>query len=565
MEVALTTGASLREAISWSKIDWSKAYRTVRRLQVRIVKAIQAGKKGKLRALQNILARSLSAKALAVRRVTENQGKRTAGVDGETWSTPTQKAAAINCLRQKGYRPLPLRRIYIPKANGKKRPLGIPTMKDRAMQALHLLSLDPIVETQADLHSYGFRKERCPADAIEQCFNILKNSNSPPWILEGDIKACFDQIDHNWLMANVPMHKAILHKWLKAGYMEQGRLNPTEQGTPQGGIASPALANFALDGLQKRLHQKFGQTTRAKRKAKLNLVRFADDFIITGSSKELLENEVKPLVEQFLAERGLELSPEKTVVTHIDQGFDFLGQNIRKYNGKLLIKPSAKSIKSFLAKVRHQINTHKQTTAGNLIRQLNPLIRGWSNYHRHICSKQTFSKIDHAIFLALWAWAKRRHSRKSSRWIWNKYFPMMGHRTGVFSGKYTNPNGKPQKIYLFQAHRVPIKRHLKIKAQVNPYDPVWELYLENRTTLKTMDDLKEQKLLLHLWRRQKGRCPLCQQMITKQTGWHNHHLVWRVNGGTDTLENRLLLHPDCHRQVHSPGFSVGKLRPSRGV
>ncbi len=251
---------------------------------------------------------------------------------------------------------------------------------------------------------------------------------------------------------------------------------------------------------------------------KLRVSPSSDWNIITASSKELLENEVKPLVEQFLAERGLELSPEKTVVSHIDQGFDFLGQNIRKYKGKLLIKPSAKSVKSFLDKVRNQINTNKQAAAGNLIRQLNPLIRGWSNYHRHICSKQTFSKIDYAIFLALWAWAKRRHPRKSSRWIRKKYFPMMGNRGWLFSGEITDPNGTPQRVYLFEAHRVPIKRHVKIRAEVNPYDPVWELYLENRTSLKTMDDLKEQKLLLHLWRRQKGRCPLCQQMITKQTG-----------------------------------------------
>jgi RNA-directed DNA polymerase len=494
MTVALTTGASLRETIIWSKIAWDKAYRTVRRLQVRIVKAIQAGKKCKARALQNILARSFSAKALAVRRVTENQGKRTAGVDGETWNTPTQKAAAIHCLRQKGYRPQPLRRIYIPKANGKKRPLGIPTMKDRAMHALHLLTLDPIAETRADRHSYGFRKERSPADAIEQCFIVLKNHNSPQWILEGDIKACFDRIDHNWLIANVPMDKAILHKWLKAGYMEKGRLNPTEQGTPQGGIASPALANFALDGLEKQLQTQFGH----KSKAQINLVRFADDFIITGSSKELLENEVKPLLEQFLSERGLELSSEKTLITPIDQGFDFLGQNIRKYKGKLLIKPSPKSLNALLNKVRGLIKTNQHTTAGNLIRHLNPLIRGWTNYHRHVCSKQTFSKIDHLIFQVLWAWAKHRHPRKSKQWIKKKYFSVIGHRQWIFSGEATNLTEKRQRVYIFQAHRVPIKRHIKVKGEANPYDPVWELYLENRTTLKTIDDLKEQKLLLQL-------------------------------------------------------------------
>jgi len=293
MEVALTTGASLRQPIAWHSINWAKVNRTVRRLQVRIVKAIQAGKRHKARALQYILARSFSGKALAVRRVTENRGKRTAGVDGETWNTPPQKATAINRLKTKGYTPKPLLRIYIPKSDGKRlRPLSIPVMVDRAMQALHLLTLDPIVETLADPNSYGFRSARSTTDAIGQCFISLKNRTSPRWVLEGDIKACFDELSQKWLEANVPMNKAILHKWLTAGYMEQNQLYPTEKGTPQGGIASPALANLALDGLEKRLHDKFGTSSRARNKTKINLIRYADDFIITGISREFLENEV---------------------------------------------------------------------------------------------------------------------------------------------------------------------------------------------------------------------------------------------------------------------------------
>lgn len=566
MEVVLaTTGASLREPIGWHQINWSKADRIVRRLQVRIVKAIQAGKKRKARALQQILARSTSAKALAVRRVTENRGKRTPGIDGETWSTPAQKAEAITRLKRKGYRPRPLRRVYIPKSRDKKRPLGIPTMTDRAMQALHLLTVEPIVETLADPNSYGFRKERGQADAIQQCFMVLRSSYSPQWILEADIKACFDQISHEWLLEKVPMDKAILHKWLKAGYMEHGTLKPTESGTPQGGIASPALANFTLDGLEARLREKFSRSTSAGRQAKINLIRFADDFIITGSSKELLEEEVKPLVEQFLTERGLELSPEKTQVTHIEQGFDFLGQHIRKYKGKLIIKPASTSVKTFLEKVRHLIKTNRQASAGQLIRKLNPLIRGWTNYHRHVCSKRTYTKIDYAIFQALWRWAKRRHPRKSNRWIKQKYFPAIGSRQWVFSGPVTNSKGTSIRLCLLSAQRVPIKRHVKIKAAANPYDPKWEPYFEKRLSFKMNEQLKGKDQLLHLWQRQEGKCPVCQQQITQQTGWHNHHIVWRVNGGPDTLNNRVLLHPNCHRQVHSQEFSGDQLRPSPGV
>jgi RNA-directed DNA polymerase len=428
MTAELTAGAVSHNTMDWPAINWQAAHENVRRLQARIVKATQAGKWGKVKALQRLLTHSFSGKALAVKRVTENQGKRTPGVDGEIWDTPTKKATALHSLKQHGYRPRPLRRVFIPKSNGKLRPLGIPTMSDRAMQALYLLALDPIAETQADPNSYGFRKERSCADAIDQAHIVLSHFAGAEWILEGDISVCFDRINHEWLEAHVYMNKAILRKWLKAGFMEKHVLHPTEAGTPQGGICSPVLANLTLDGLETRLREKYPKTGTPKRQAKVNLVRFADDFIITGVTKELLENEVKPLVQAFLQERGLELSPEKTRITHITDGFDFLGQHIREYNGKIIIKPSVKNFKTFLTNIREVIKGNAQAPAGYLITLLNPKIRGWANYHRYIASKHTFVKVDYAIFKALWRWAKRRHPDKDRRWIADKYFCSDGPR-----------------------------------------------------------------------------------------------------------------------------------------
>ena len=404
-----------------------------------------------MKALQHLLTHSFSGKALAVKRVTENQGKRTPGVDGEIWDTPEKKAQAIYSLKQRGYRPLPLRRIYIPKSNGKKRPLGIPTMKDRAMQALYLLALDPVAETQADPNSYGFRRERCCADAIKQARTVLSNRAGATWVLEGDIKACFDKISHKWLETHIPMDKGILRKWLKAGFMEKHVWHPTEEGTPQGGICSPVLANMTLDGLEARIREIYPKASYISRKVKVNLIRYADDFIITGVSKELLEEEIKPLVEDFLQERGLELSQEKTCITHITNGFDFLGQNIRDYNGKVIVKPSKKNVKTFLAKIREVIKDNAQATAGNLIALLNPKIRGWANYHQYASSKRTFTKVDHAIFEALWRWAKHRHPNKGRRWIKDKYFRSEGSRNWVFYGKQEGRDGKSYRVRLLSA------------------------------------------------------------------------------------------------------------------
>ncbi len=549
------TGASLRKPIDWHHIVWSKAYRNVHRLQVRIVKAFQEGKIRKARALQIILTRSFGGKALAVRRVTENKGKRTPGVDGEIWNTPEKKTEGIQSLRSKGYRSTPLRRIYIPKSNNKRRPLGIPIMKDRAFQALHKLALEPIAEETADWNSYGFRMKRSTADAIEQIFNCLSRKTSVMWIFEADIKSCFDKISHEWLLENVPMNKNILKQWLKAGFMEKNTFHKTEEGTPQGGIISPILANMALDGLEQKLQEEFSP------KDKVHFIRFADDFVVTGTTKELLEERVAPIVRDHIERRGLSLSEEKTKITHVREGFDFLGHNIRKFgNGKLIISPSKKNFKNCLDKIRGIIKKSHNTNPFDLICKLNPIIRGWANYQRHVVSKAAFGKLDYEITKSIWRSVRRKHPKKSRKWVKNKYFRMTEQgRDWCFFGR---KDGK--EAYLFHAMKVPIQRHIKIKGEVNPYNPKWEDYLKERRHRMTSKNFRN-KGILELWKEQDGKCPVCDQAITIEEGWHNHHIKWKVYGGSDVPANRILLHPNCHRQVHSLKMKVEKPRPQKGV
>jgi len=531
-------------------------------MQVRIAKATREGKWRKVKALQRLLTRTLSAKALAVKRVTENQGKRTAGVDRELWKTPYSKWVAIQRLKRRGYAPRPLRRVYIPKANGKERPLGIPTMLDRAMQALHLLALQPVAETVGDQDSYGFRIHRSTADAICQCHQTFGKPGSPAWVLEADIEGCFDHIDHQWLIDHVPMDKVVLRKWLKAGVVDMGQLKATEAGTPQGGIISPTLANMALDGLEKVLAERFGaKASKKARKHKVYMTRYADDFVISGTSKELLENEVKPVVEAFLAERGLRLSQEKTHVTHIEEGFDFLGWNVRRYRGKLLIKPSSKNVKAFYRKVAEVISTNKQAKQENLIRRLNPMIRGWTQYHRHQVASETFGRMDALLFRALWRWAKRRHCKKGRRWVKERYFHAIGNRQWTFAAQVQDEAGKQSMVPLQYCGEVTIKRHVKVKAEYNPFDPAWEMYGETLRQTRMLEDRRHRFAWNYLYSQQAGRCVLCGAAITRETGWHDHHIVYRLLGGDDSLDNRVLLHPNCHRQVHQRNLTVSKPVP----
>jgi RNA-directed DNA polymerase len=532
--------------MTWNGISWIDVQRQVRRLQARIVKATQAGRYNKVKALQWLLTHSFSGKALAVKRVTENKGKNTPGVDKIIWKTPEAKINAITSMKRRGYSPLPLRRVLIPKKNGKTRPLGIPVMKCRAMQALHLLALEPIAETTADLNSYGFRPERSTADAGKQCFNSLVQQTAAEWVLEADIKGCFDNISHDWMIAKIPMDKAILRKWLKAGYVYQNELFPTEAGTPQGGIISPVLANMTLDGLESMLTEKFPIAKRTGRK--MNMVRYADDFIITGNSKEWLEHEVKPAVVEFLAERGLVLSPEKTKITHIREGFDFLGWNIRKYNGTLLMKPSKANVKAHLDKIREVIKGNKTAKQASLIRLLNPVLRGWANYHSHAVAKEAFAKVDTYVWSMLWQWAVRRHPNKGVRWVKRKYFKSRGTRTWVFAATEQKEDGTQKNIILLKEMDTPIVRHIKIKAGANPHDPQWEPYFESRWGKKMLNSARGRAKLYRVWLRQDGMCPTCQEPITKGIPWDVRHIVKRADGGTDAASNLKMHHLNCCRK-----------------
>jgi len=549
----MPAGAAPDVATDWHSINWKAVYRNVRRLQARIVKAVREGRWNKVKALVYLLTHSYSGRALAILRVISNSGARTPGVDGILGTTPEAKTRAFNASRRRGYQPQPLRRVYIPKSNGRRRALGIPTMVDRAMQALSLLGLDPIAETLADGHSYGFRLERCCADALDQCHKILRNPTGPKWILEGDIKACFDQISHNWLLDHIPMDKDMLRKWLKAGFLEKQVLFATTEGTPQGGIISPALANRTLDGLQQLLEQRFGPRGHRRDEAKVHLVRYADDFIITSTSRILLQREVRPLVEHFLRQRGLELSHEKTRITHLENGFDFLGQTIRRYpSGKVLTKPSKRSVKTFLAKIQETIDNSGSMTAGDLILRLNQQIKGWTMYHRYVTSKRTFAAADDRIFWKLKRWCHRRHPQKSWKWIKKKYFQQVGHRNWVFTGTIRDSTGKGRPIQLMNAVGVKILRWVKIRSAANPYDPEWELYWEERLAWKLSHTLAGRGRIEYLWKEQQGRCVVCGQTLhAEERPWHIHHRVWRSHGGQETCDNLEVLHANCHRQVHS--------------
>ena len=437
----------------WEDTDWTTVYRHVNRLQTRIAKATQEKKWQLVKRLQYLLVHSHYAKLLAVRTVTKNHGARTPGIDGELWNTPGSKFNAAVSLSDKRYKANALRRVYIPKPGKEtKRPLSIPTMFDRSMQALYALGLQPIAETLADKRSFGFRLYRSAQDAIQYAFLCLRHKTSSEWILEGDIMGCFDNICHNWLLENIPMDTSILNQFLKSGYVFENQLFPTNRGTPQGGQISPILANMTLDGMEFIINNAYPEM-------KVHFIRYADDFLVTCPTKEIAED-IKVLINGFLDERGLLLSETKTSITHINEGVDFLGFNIRKYKGILKIKPSKGSISKIVVKMRDMIKAAVAWKQDELIQYLNPVITGWTNYFRSVVASDTFSHLDTVQWNQLWKWGKHRHAKKGHKWIAHRYWHREGNRNWVFSAggfrlrKFTD---------------TPIRRYVMAKLDANPY------------------------------------------------------------------------------------------------
>ena len=438
---------------SWDTIDWKEAEKQTNRLQRKISKAMCGGRINRVKQLQHLLTLSFYARAIAVRTVSQdNKGKHTPGVDGIVWATPKAKYNAVLELNKGRYRAKPLRRIYIPKKSGKLRPLSIPTMYDRAMQALYALALDPVQEATADRNSYGFRIGRCCQDACEEIFKCTSRKGQNPWVLDADIRGCFDNISHQWLLDNIVMDKQILRQFLKAGYVYGRKLFPTDSGTPQGGVASPVLANMTLNGMETLVKKEVSK--------KACLTRYADDLVVTAPTKELVEKARETLVP-FLKERGLEFSEEKTRIVHITEGLDFLGWTFRKTKGKMIIRPSKATMKAMRGKLHKMIlDIGVPMKQDDLIWALNPVIRGWGNYHRTTCAKTDFHDIDHYVVECLIRWTAKRHPMKGKKWRFKRYWRKIGKRKWTFA---------TDKYMLFVLSDMPIKRHIKVKAAENPY------------------------------------------------------------------------------------------------
>ena len=549
----------LKNQVKWDEIDWRKVEKSVFKLQKRIYRAYVNGDVKKGKRLQKTLINSYNSRLLSVRKVSQdNRGKSTAGVDKVKSLTPIKRLAMAENLKPSD-KAQPIRRVWIPKPGKKeKRPLGIPVMHDRATQALVKAALEPQWEWKFEPNSYGFRPGRGAHDAVEAIYGCIKQKSK--YVLDADISKCFDKINHSRLLAKMdtfPKIRRQVRAWLKSDVCDfvKHERTPTVAGTPQGGVASPLLANIALHGMEEMIKE-FAATWKGDKKgnkSSLSLIRYADDFVIIHERLEVIKR-CKQIISEWLADYDLEIKPEKTHIVHTlkhhngkKPGFNFLGFNIRQYpvgkyktgknsNGeslgfKTIIKPSEEGVKRHYAKVAEVITKHNSASQIALITKLNPIFRGWSNYYKTVCSKETYSKIGHLIFLRLYRWARRRHPNKSRKWVVNKYWKTVGGDNWVFGEK---------DFHIYNHSSTPIVRHTKVKGKSSPYDgnnKYWATRMGRHPELSSS--------VARLLKKQKGKCAMCNRTFRENDVIEKDHIIPKALGGNYT-DNIQLLHGHCH-------------------